>query len=248
MQDHFHVKIDSNFTSIPARVLPKPRVAYGNKRFATVSPSAAWSLRGLPMSRPATIPPGNWTWLYLTMIGSPGAFQNIGHLQSSLESFQTSLRKQGIKIGHASQGSRRLHLNNEEDPTLETTLKTAAEKGLDMMLIIMPAKNTALFSKHKLSRPMFPNLLHFGLSDTYCSRLYNGLLTYTRPDKISLRRQIRNHQHLLYRKESRGIQWSPAVFWERRAEAQPQGSGRQPACESIKSPLRFSRGYDDNGS
>lgn len=40
-------------------------------------------------------------------------------------------------------------MNNEEDPALETVLKMASEKGLGMMLIIMPAKNTALFSKHK---------------------------------------------------------------------------------------------------
>lgn len=84
------------------------------------------------------------------MIGSSGAFQAEGPFQSAIAAFQNSLQKQGIKIGQA-QGSRRLHMNNEEDPALETVLKTVSEKGLDMLLIIMPAKNTALFSKHKFS-------------------------------------------------------------------------------------------------
>ncbi|KKY31303.1 putative rna interference and silencing protein [Diaporthe ampelina] len=82
--DHFHVKVNPNFTTTPARVLPKPGVAYGNKRSATASP-----------------------------------------------------------------GSRRIHLNNEEDPALDTVLRMVAEKGLDLLFIILPAKNTALFSRIK---------------------------------------------------------------------------------------------------
>lgn len=165
-QDDFHITVVPSFIRAPARILPKPRVTYGNKKTATVDLSAAWRLQGLTMSRPTVIPSGNWGWLYVTMIGSTGAFQSADPLRPALESFQVSLRKQGIKIGQASERSGPLHLNNEQDPALEIRLRAAAEKGLDLLLIIMPAKNTALFSKHKSSPFTIPSLSGLGSSST----------------------------------------------------------------------------------
>lgn len=147
-QDRFHVEINPNFTMIPARVLTKPRVAYGNRRFASVSPSAAWNLRGLAMSRPATIPAGTWGWLYITMTGYPPAFQTINPLQAALDSFRAALRGTGISIGEASPGSRRLQLSHVEDPELERVLTSASER-LSLLYIILPVKHTALYNRIK---------------------------------------------------------------------------------------------------
>ncbi|KAJ0107157.1 hypothetical protein J7T55_014687 [Diaporthe amygdali] len=146
--DAFHIKVDPTFTSTPGRILTKPRIAYGNNRSATVSPSASWNLRGLAMSRPATIPANTWGWLYITMNGYPPPFQSINPLQTALEAFRESLRRAGINIGEPSPGSRQLHLNNVEDPSLEDVLKPASER-LQMIYIILPAKNTPLYNRIK---------------------------------------------------------------------------------------------------
>lgn len=147
-QDSFRVQVNPNFTIIPARILTKPRVAYGNRRLATVNSSAAWNLRGLAMSRPATIPARTWGWLYITMSGYPPTFQTINPLQAALESFRGSLRGTGINIGEASQGSQRLQLGHAEDPELERVLTTASER-LGLLYIILPVKHTALYNRIK---------------------------------------------------------------------------------------------------
>lgn len=72
-------------------------------------------------------------------------------------------------------------MNNEEDPALETVLKMASEKGLGMMLIIMPAKNTALFSKHKFFLFPYPGRFRYTLL-----RGQWQPLTHSRPDQVSL--------------------------------------------------------------
>lgn len=142
------MEVKSNFTIIQARILTKPQVAYGNRRLATVNSSAAWNLRGLAMSRPATIPVGTWSWLYITMTGYPPTFQHLGPLQAALDSFRGSLRGTGINIGEASPGNRRLQLSHVEDPGLERML-TLASESLRLLYIILPAKHTALYNRIK---------------------------------------------------------------------------------------------------
>lgn len=100
------------------------------------------------MSRPATIPEGKWGWLYISMAGCPPAFQSVAHVKTALDSFRVSVRATGINIGEASQGSRELRLSHVEDPVLETVL-TPASKKLDLIYIILPVKQTALYNRIK---------------------------------------------------------------------------------------------------
>lgn len=59
-----------------------------------------------------------------------------------------SLRGTGINIGTASPGSRPLQLKNEEDPELDKVLTSASER-LDLIYIILPAKQTFLYNRVK---------------------------------------------------------------------------------------------------
>lgn len=113
-----------------------------------MSPSAAWNLRGLALSRPATIPARTWGWLYITMPGYTPAFQSVAHVKTALDAFRVSVRATGINIGEASPGSRELGLRDVEDPALEQVLTTAS-KALGLMYIILPVKHTALYNRIK---------------------------------------------------------------------------------------------------
>lgn len=147
-QDPFGFRVDQNFTIIPARILTKPRVAYGNRRFAKVTQSAAWNLQGLVMSRPATIPAKTWGWLCINMTGYPLSFRAIDPLKATMNSFQGSLRASGISIGEASDKSGPFQLSHVEVPGLERMLTSASEE-LSLLYIILPVKHTALYNRIK---------------------------------------------------------------------------------------------------
>ncbi|KAI3393972.1 hypothetical protein diail_3451 [Diaporthe ilicicola] len=146
--NHFHIAVNPNFTSVPARVLAKPVVRYGKRKPAKINSLAVWNLKEQVMSRPATIPANTWGWLHLNLIGFPSALRSVQLRSEAMAALQESLRGAGVNIGQPSEGSHSLQLNNIEDSRLEEILGLASQK-LTLIYIILPERHTALYNRIK---------------------------------------------------------------------------------------------------
>ena len=80
--------------------------------------------------------------------GNSNDFRNVNRIDPTVEKFSNSLQAVGIDKGEKFPGNF-LHLKDPDDVQLEETLKRAANKGIRLLLVILPSVDTGLYNRIK---------------------------------------------------------------------------------------------------
>ena len=140
VQDNFGVSIAQQLLTVPARVLQSPVVSYAGNKTANVR-SGGWNLAGVRFNTGGRLM--KWSALAVT-IGRQATFDPF---VTPVHEFHQALQTNGIQVEKPWPGQA-IQLRDSEDDAIVARLKAAAER-LDLVLVILPEKDTTLYKKIK---------------------------------------------------------------------------------------------------
>lgn len=77
--------------------------------------------------------------------GKPTYGVDYNAVSENMKKFETAMRTNGVMVSPALQG-RKVDLQYDTDPTLESVFKDAANKGLELLFIVLPYESSALYN------------------------------------------------------------------------------------------------------
>jgi len=131
---------------VEGRVLTEPKVKYKNEKAPFVR-GGSWNMQDIKFNTGATL--RSWSYLMISMRGFPDALDQTS-LPATVAQFHRALGGMGITAPPPTPGSR-IQINSPEDTQVENALKKAPgfPGQAKLMLIILPAPNTALYNRVK---------------------------------------------------------------------------------------------------
>lgn len=145
MQQQFGLRFGQGLITVPARVLPEPKVFYkGNKPVNVFNGS--WNMDKIQFNKPGQLK--TWSWLSIVQSGRPPRY-TFQDLQSTVAKFAPSLSKNGLGGQIQPLNGQEIAMSFPSDPALDRLFKQASSR-LNLLLVVLPGRdksdNTELYS------------------------------------------------------------------------------------------------------
>ncbi|POS75038.1 hypothetical protein DHEL01_v206568 [Diaporthe helianthi] len=141
----FGIGARQDLITVPARVLPEPKVFYRNNKSVNVA-FGSWNMENVMFNKPGNLK--TWSWLSIQDWKRPN--YTFNDVAATVANFSASLAKNGVTVEQKAFDGREIKLNSPSDPELDTIFKKASQRPLDLLLIILPGRdksdNTELYS------------------------------------------------------------------------------------------------------
>lgn len=138
------LQINPKLLKVNGRILPKPRLVYGNK---TINPKfGSWNMTEAKFFKGKEL--NSWTYLHILLPETSEQDDIEGHhLAYLMATFQRNLVANGITAKQPGPGIR-LRISNQCDPELRRYLEET-RRDFKFLVVILPKDNTALYKRIK---------------------------------------------------------------------------------------------------
>ncbi|KAF3763126.1 Piwi-domain-containing protein [Cryphonectria parasitica EP155] len=152
----FGLKIGHGLITVPARLLPEPKVFYKDGK-PGAKPSSkvvnvfngSWNMENIQFNKPGELK----TWSWISLIDGQSRYPpryTMDNLRITVDKFTASLKKNGVSVRAQPLPGKEVHMRFPSDPNLEQIFHQATSKAVDLLLVILPGRdkgdNTELYN------------------------------------------------------------------------------------------------------